>query len=73
MARDKPVDTQPKFVAIDLAAFDARYRNDQTGAPAYAPAILLRIVLFAYSREDRQQSGHRAGGRRAGDVHRPER
>jgi len=73
MARYKPVDTQPKFVAIDLAAqllpgtfehalhhlleqaidltpFDARYRNDQTGAPAYAPAMLLRIVLFAYSR-----------------------
>ena len=73
MARYKPVDTQPKFVAIDLAAqllpgtfehalhhlleqaidltpFDARYRNDTTGAPAYAPGMLLRVVLFAYSR-----------------------
>ena len=73
MARYKPVDTQPKFVAIDLAAqllpgtfehalhhlldqaidltpFDARYRNDQTGAPAYAPGMLLRVVLFAYAR-----------------------
>lgn len=36
--------------AIDLTPFDARYRNDATGAPAYPPAMLLRIVLFAYSR-----------------------
>lgn len=36
--------------AIDLTPFDARYRNDTTGAPAYAPAMLLRVVLFAYSR-----------------------
>lgn len=36
--------------AIDLAPFDARYRNDTTGAPAYPPAMLLRIVLFAYAR-----------------------
>ncbi|MFN7798962.1 transposase [Gemmatimonas sp.] len=73
MARYKPVDTQPEFVAIDLAAqllpgtfehalhhlleqaidltpFDARYRNDTTGAPAYAPGMLLRVVLSAYSR-----------------------
>lgn len=36
--------------AIDLPPFDARYRNDTTGAPAYAPAMLLRIVRFAYAR-----------------------
>ena len=35
---------------IDLSAFDARYRNDETGAPAYDPAILLKIILYAYSR-----------------------
>jgi transposase len=35
---------------IDLSTFDARYRNDETGAPAYDPAILLKIVLYAYSR-----------------------
>ena len=35
---------------LDLAAFDARYRNDEVGAPAYAPALLLKIVLLAYSR-----------------------
>lgn len=35
---------------IDLSGFDARYRNDDTGAPAYDPRVLLKIVLFAYSR-----------------------
>lgn len=35
---------------IDLSIFDARYRNDDTGAPAYDPRILLKIILFAYSR-----------------------
>jgi transposase len=36
--------------AIDLSAFDARFRNDATGATAYPPALLLKVVLFAYSR-----------------------
>lgn len=35
---------------IDLSGFDARYRNDQTGAPAWPPGMLLKVVLFAYSR-----------------------
>ena len=35
---------------IDLSHFDARFRNDDTGAPAYPPATLLQIVLFAYAR-----------------------
>ena len=35
---------------LDLSVFDARYRNDDTGAPAYDPAILLKIILYAYSR-----------------------
>lgn len=35
---------------IDLSVFDDRYQNDATGAPAYAPAILLKIILFAYSK-----------------------
>lgn len=35
---------------LNLADFDARYANDETGAPAYDPAILLKIVLYAYSR-----------------------
>ncbi|MEW6571033.1 MAG: transposase [Nitrospirota bacterium] len=35
---------------IDLSLFDERYKNDETGAPAYDPAILLKIILYAYSR-----------------------
>jgi len=35
---------------LDLTRFDARYKNDFTGASAYPPAMLLKVVLFAYSR-----------------------
>ena len=34
---------------IDLSGFDKRYRNDLTGATAYPPGMLLKVVLFAYS------------------------
>ena len=36
--------------SIDLSVFEARYRNDDGGAPAYDPAVLLKIILLAYSR-----------------------
>ena len=72
MARFKHIDTNPRFLAVDLAKqllpgtfehalnhlldgaidlshFNARFRNDTTGAPAYPPALLLKVVLFAYS------------------------
>jgi len=72
MARYKYIDTNPRFLAVDLArqllpgtfehalnhlldhavdlsSFDARFRNDETGATAYPPAMLLKVVLFAYS------------------------
>lgn len=35
---------------LDLSIFDERYRNEETGASAYDPRILLKIILFAYSR-----------------------
>lgn len=35
---------------IDLSVFDARYRNDETGAPAFDPAVLLKVVLLGYAR-----------------------
>ena len=35
---------------LDLSVFESRYHNDVNGAPAYDPAILLKAVLFAYSR-----------------------
>jgi transposase len=34
---------------LDLTGFDARFSNDETGAAAYPPAMLLKIILFAYS------------------------
>ena len=34
---------------LDLSAFDAHYRNDETGATAHDPAMLLRAVLLGYS------------------------
>jgi transposase len=72
MARYKYIDTNPRFLAVDLArqllpgtfehalnhlldhaidlsCFDVRFRNDATGALAYPPAMLLKVVLFAYS------------------------
>jgi transposase len=72
MARYKIIDTNPRFLPVDLAKqllpgtfefalnhlldeeidlsrFDQRYCNDETGASAYPPALLLKIVLFAYS------------------------
>ena len=44
-ALDYLIDTE-----IDLSGIAKRYRNDETGAPAYDPAVLLKIVLLAYSR-----------------------
>ena len=35
---------------LDCSAFDARYSNDETGATAYDPRMLLKIVLLGYSR-----------------------
>ncbi len=35
---------------LDLTPLDARFRNDATGASAYDPRVMLKIVLLAYSR-----------------------
>jgi transposase len=35
---------------MDLTCFDEKYKNDEMGRSAYDPKILLKIVLFAYSR-----------------------
>ena len=35
---------------FDLSVFHPKYRNDATGRLAYAPAILLKIILFVYSK-----------------------
>ncbi len=35
---------------MDTSIFDDRYRNDETGRLAYDPKVLLKVILFAYSR-----------------------
>ena len=35
---------------VDLHIFESQYHNDSTGAAAIHPAILLKVILFAYSR-----------------------
>lgn len=34
---------------LDLSELDARFCNDEVGASAYDPRVMLKIVLFAYS------------------------
>ena len=35
---------------MDLAVFEDRYQNDETGRTAYDPKILLKVVLLGYAR-----------------------
>ena len=35
---------------LDFSALDARFNNDETGASAYDPRVMLKIVLLACSR-----------------------
>ena len=35
---------------LDLTIFNDRFHNDQAGAPAYDPKIMLKIILYAYSK-----------------------
>jgi transposase len=35
---------------VDFALLDGRRHNDEVGAPAYNPRVMLKIVLYAYSR-----------------------
>ncbi len=35
---------------LDLSVFDACYHNDETGAAAIHPKILLKVILLAYAR-----------------------
>jgi len=44
-ALDVLIDTE-----IDRSRLAGRFCNDETGAPAYDPAVMLKIVLLAYSR-----------------------
>jgi transposase/cytochrome c556 len=35
---------------LDMSVFDARYNNDETGRKSIDPKLLLKIVLYGYSR-----------------------
>ena len=35
---------------MDMSIFDDYYQNDETGRHAYDPKVLLKVLLFAYSR-----------------------
>jgi transposase len=35
---------------LDLSIFHNKYQNEDNGRPAYAHSVLLKIILFAYSR-----------------------
>jgi transposase len=35
---------------INFSSFDLERKNDHTGAPAYNPKVMLKIILFAYSK-----------------------
>lgn len=35
---------------LDLSIFHCKYQNEYNGRPAYDPAVLLKVILFAYSK-----------------------
>src|SRR5215475_13862490 len=35
---------------LDLSSFDKNYNNDEKGACAYSPAMLLKIIMYCYSK-----------------------
>jgi len=35
---------------IDMSAFEKKIKNDKTGRPAWDPKVMLKIILFSYSR-----------------------
>jgi transposase len=36
--------------SMDMSIFKSRYCNDETIAPAYDPRVLLKVILYAYSK-----------------------
>ena len=35
---------------IDLSIFDSKYKNEHTGASAVPPCVLLKLIMYAYSK-----------------------
>lgn len=56
---------------LDFAILDDAHDNDELGAPAYDPRVMLKIVLYAYARgllELRDRRGLPAERRHDGPV-----
>jgi len=34
---------------IDLSIFNQNYHNDEKGAAAYSPTVLLKLIMYCYS------------------------
>ena len=44
---------------LDLSSFDVCFKNDATGAAAYPPAMLLKVILFATHKASSAVGGSR--------------
>ena len=42
---------------IDISVFDKNYKNDDTGAPAIHPRILIKLVIYGYSKGVKSSRG----------------
>src|SRR3954470_7937745 len=42
---------------LDLSAIYADYRDDGRGRPAYAPSMMVALLLYAYARGNRSSRG----------------
>jgi transposase len=42
---------------MDLSVFYAAYRRDGWGRPAYDPAMMVALLLYAYARAERSSRG----------------
>lgn len=58
MAQYKPYSyNQQLMIPVSLSkqilpkTFEYKYSNDETGAPDYDPAIFLKVILYAYSKD----------------------
>ena len=56
---------------LDLSIFDCRFKNDETGAPAFDPAVLLKYSAGRLLAGNYQQPPDCKGLRRERGVHGP--
>ena len=42
---------------INISTFDAKYKNDKTGAKAIPPAVLIKLIIYGYSKGIKSSRG----------------